>query len=140
MNQYKELKEAGLRPTLSRLTILELFSKEENQHLTAEAIHRLLEEKGNETGLATIYRILTQFEHAGILLRHKHQDSKAVYELAPLEHHDHMICLKCNKMFEFSDPIIEERKKLAAEMAGFKLVDHLLYLYVECTNPHCPNL
>lgn len=139
MSQYQELKEAGLRPTLSRMTILELFSKNSNQHLTAEAIHQFLNELGHDTSLATIYRILTQFEHAGILVRHRHQDSKALYELAPLEHHDHIICLHCNKITEFSDPIIEERKKLAAEAAGFKLVDHLLYLYGECTNPHCPH-
>ncbi len=139
MTNTKDLKGAGLRPTLARIRILEIFSVEANKHLTAEELHEQLMAEGHDMSLATVYRTLTQFEHAGILERHRCQDGGAVYELTDAEHHDHMVCLQCDKMIEFHDPVIEERKRKIAEEAGFELEDHVLYLYVHCPNPDCPN-
>ncbi|MBF0624629.1 MAG: ferric iron uptake transcriptional regulator [Magnetococcales bacterium] len=140
MKPVQELKEVGLRPTFSRMSILEVFSRVENKHLTAEEIHQHLQDNEQEIGLATVYRVLTQFEHAGLLVRHKCQDgSKSTYELTGSDHHDHMVCLQCHKIFEFNDPIIEERKRAVAAEAGFELQDHLLYLYVACLRTDCPN-
>ena len=134
----QELENAGLRPTFSRMSILSLFSDKNVAHLSAEEIHHKLLSDGFRMGLATVYRVLTQFEHAGLLLRHRCEDGRAIYELSSEQHHDHMICVDCKKMIEFNDPIIEERKKKIAEEAGFHLQDHLLYLYVTCIDPACP--
>ncbi|MEO5352842.1 MAG: ferric iron uptake transcriptional regulator [Magnetococcus sp. XQGC-1] len=134
----QELENAGLRPTFSRMSILSLFSNHHVAHLSAEEIHQKLLADGFRMGLATVYRVLTQFEHAGLLLRHRCEDGRAIYELSSEQHHDHMVCVECKKMIEFNDPIIEERKKKIAEEAGFLLQDHLLYLYVTCVDPNCP--
>ena len=138
MTKIRELENAGLRPTFSRMSILNLFSEKELSHLSAEEIHKRLQVDGFRIGLATIYRVLTQFEHAGLLSRHKWGDGRSVYELSTEDHHDHMICTECKKLVEFNDPVIEERKKKVAEEAGFVLRDHLLYLYVSCIDPDCP--
>ena len=135
MSSIRNLKDAGLRPTFSRMSVLGLFTTGKNPHLSAEEVYQSLLAQGFEIGLATIYRVLTQFEHAGLLVRHKNRDSRAVYELSREEHHDHMVCLQCNRLFEFNDPVIEERKKQVAKEAGFQLQDHLLYLYVDCVDP-----
>ncbi len=121
------------------MSVLGLFTSGKNPHLSAEEVYQSLLSQGFEIGLATIYRVLTQFEHAGLLVRHKNREGRAVYELTREEHHDHMVCLQCNRLFEFNDPVIEERKRKVAEQAGFELRDHLLYLYVECSKPDCPH-
>lgn len=139
VTKLQELESAGLRPTFSRMSVLALFSEQGVAHLAAEEVHQRLHDSGVRIGLATIYRVLTQFEHAGLLSRHKWADGRAVYELASTDHHDHMICTTCKKLIEFCDPAIEERKKKIAEEAGFTLQDHLLYLYVACRDDHCPN-
>ena len=136
MTQIQELRDAGLRPTFSRMSVLALFERGV-LHLSAEDVHQKLHEEGFQIGLATVYRVLTQFEHAGILSRHKWDDTRSVYERASEGHHDHMICTKCGKLIEFSDPIIEERKREVAEEAGYTLEDHLLYLYVSCHDSAC---
>ncbi|MEO5364127.1 MAG: ferric iron uptake transcriptional regulator [Magnetococcus sp. DMHC-8] len=134
----EELENAGLRPTFSRMSVLALFSDRNVAHLSAEEIHQRLQADGFRMGLATVYRVLTQFEHAGLLYRHRCEDGRAVYELSSEHHHDHMICVDCKKMIEFHDPLIEQRKRQIAEEAGFVLNDHVLYLYVSCVDPHCP--
>ncbi|MBF0461443.1 MAG: transcriptional repressor [Magnetococcales bacterium] len=133
----QDLERVGLRPTFSRMSVLALFS-EGMPHLSAEEVYQNLQERGFRVGLASIYRVLTQFEHAGLLYRHRYEDGRATYELSSDRHHDHMICVDCKKMIEFNDPIIEERKRKIAEEAGFVLDDHVLYLYVSCLNPACP--
>lgn len=138
MTKFQELENAGLRPTFSRMSILNLFSEEGVAHLSAEDVHQRLQTNGFRIGLATVYRVLTQFEHAGLLSRHKWEDGRAVYELTSEDHHDHMICTECKKLIEFNDPTIEERKRKIVEEAGYVLHDHLLYLYVSCTDENCP--
>ena len=139
MTELRELENAGLRPTFSRMSILTLFSGESARHMSAEEVHQKLQADGSRIGLATIYRVLTQFEHAGLLSRHKWEDGRSVYELTTESHHDHMICTDCKKLIEFYDPVIEERKHKIAKDAGFVLHDHLLYLYVSCNDPDCPS-
>ena len=138
MSTVRNLQDAGLRPTFSRMSVLDLFTVEAHPHLSAEDVFQSLLAQGFEIGLATIYRVLTQFEHAGLLVRHKQLDGRSVYELSREEHHDHMVCLQCNRLIEFNDPVIEARKEQVARDAGFKLQDHLLYLYVACQDPACP--
>lgn len=138
MTEIQDLESAGLRPTFSRMSVLALFSKKDVPHLSAEEVHQKLHHDGYRIGLATVYRVLTQFEHAGLLSRHKWQDGRSVYELSSEDHHDHMICTACNRLVEFNDPVIEERKRKVAEEAGFVLNDHVLYLYVSCLDPACP--
>ena len=133
----QDLERVGLRPTFSRMSVLALFS-EQDSHLSAEEVYQTLQERGFRVGLASVYRVLTQFEHAGLLYRHRFEDGRATYELSSEQHHDHMICLDCKKMMEFNDPVIEERKRKVAEEAGFRLDDHVLYLYVSCLKPDCP--
>ena len=134
----QDLEKVGLRPTFSRMNVLTLFSESAITHLSAEDVYQKLQERGVRVGLASIYRVLTQFEHAGLLYRHRCEDGRATYELVSEQHHDHMICLDCKKMVEFNDPVIEGRKRKIAEEGGFVLDDHLLYLYVSCLKPDCP--
>jgi len=126
-----ELKKAGLKVTLPRLRILELLETDEKAHLSAEEIYRRLIEAGEEVGLATVYRVLTQFEQAGICIRHNFEEGHAVYELTPSDHHDHMVCLETGDVIEFTDDIIEERQKKIAEEEGYEIVDHSMVLYVK---------
>ena len=126
-----ELKKAGLKVTLPRLRILELLENEDKSHLSAEEIYRKLIEAGEEVGLATVYRVLTQFEQAGICIRHNFEEGHAIYELTPSDHHDHMVCLNTGKVIEFADNIIEERQKKIAEKEGYEIVDHSMVLYVK---------
>ncbi|MBF0185281.1 MAG: ferric iron uptake transcriptional regulator [Magnetococcales bacterium] len=137
-SNLQELTNAGLRPTFSRMSVLSLFSEHDEVHLSAEEIHQKLQATGFRMGLATVYRVLTQFEQAGLLYRHRHEDGRAIYELAGEQHHDHMICINCKKMIEFNDPIIEERKRKIVEDAGYSLHGHVLYLYISCDDPNCP--
>jgi Fur family ferric uptake transcriptional regulator len=126
-----ELKRAGLKVTLPRLRILELLEDGDKAHLSAEEIYRRLIDAGEEVGLATVYRVLTQFEQAGICIRHNFEEGHAVYELTPSDHHDHMVCLDTGDVIEFTDELIEERQKILAEENGYEIVDHSMVLYVK---------
>ena len=131
MSDDAELKKAGLKVTLPRLRILELLEHDDKTHLSAEEIYRRLIDAGEEVGLATVYRVLTQFEQAGICIRHNFEEGHAVYELTPSDHHDHMVCLETGDVIEFADDIIEERQKKLAEKEGYEIVDHSMVLYVK---------
>ena len=131
MSDDAELKKAGLKVTLPRLRILELLEHDEKNHLSAEEIYRRLIGAGEEVGLATVYRVLTQFEQAGICIRHNFEEGHAVYELTPSDHHDHMVCLETGDVIEFTDDIIEERQKKLAKKEGYEIVDHSMVLYVK---------
>jgi len=126
-----ELKKAGLKVTLPRLRILELLEDGDKAHLSAEEIYRRLIDAGEEVGLATVYRVLTQFEQAGICIRHNFEEGHAVYELTPSDHHDHMVCLDTGDVIEFTDDIIEDRQKKLAEERGYEIIDHSMVLYVK---------
>ena len=130
MTDDAELKKAGLKVTLPRLRILELL-EEDKAHLSAEDIYRKLIDAGEEVGLATVYRVLTQFEQAGICIRHNFQEGHAVYELTPSDHHDHMVCLDTGDVIEFTDDVIEERQKILATEHGYEIIDHSMVLYVK---------
>tara|TARA_B000000532_G_scaffold37712_1_gene27069 strand:+ start:150 stop:560 length:411 start_codon:yes stop_codon:yes gene_type:complete len=126
-----ELKKAGLKVTLPRLRILELLEDGDKAHLSAEEIYRRLIDAGEEVGLATVYRVLTQFEQAGICIRHNFEEGHAVYELTPSDHHDHMVCLNTGDVIEFTDDIIEERQRILAQERGYEIIDHSMVLYVK---------
>ncbi len=130
MSDDIELKKAGLKVTLPRLRVLELL-EQDKAHLSAEEIYRKLINAGEEVGLATVYRVLTQFEQAGICLRHNFEEGHAVYELTPTDHHDHMVCLETGDVVEFTDDTIEERQKKLAKEKGFEIIDHSMVLYVK---------
>lgn len=139
MANTDQLKTMGLKVTGPRLKILNLFEQTERRHLTAEDVYRLLIKENIDVGLATVYRVLTQFEHAGLLIRHHFDNDKAVYELNRGGHHDHLLCLQCGRVEEFYDPEIEKRQHAIAAERGFKLAEHALHLYVECIKENCPN-
>ncbi|TVP61993.1 MAG: ferric iron uptake transcriptional regulator, partial [Halomonadaceae bacterium] len=127
-----ELRKAGLKVTLPRVKILSILeSAEEHHHLSAEDVYRKLLESGDDVGLATVYRVLTQFETAGLILRHNFEGGHAVFEMAGDEHHDHMVCTQSGHVVEFFDDVIEERQRQIAEDHGYELVDHSLILYVK---------
>ena len=121
MDQNKELKKAGLKVTLPRLKILQILQEPENQHISAEDVYKILIEQGEEIGLATVYRVLNQFDDAGILNRHHFEGGKSVFEISHKDHHDHLVCLKCGKVIEFEDEIIEERQEMIAKKHKMKL-------------------
>ncbi|MCH2098492.1 MAG: ferric iron uptake transcriptional regulator [Pseudomonadales bacterium] len=126
-----ELKKAGLKVTVPRLKILEILEKADPHHLSAEDVYRRLVESDESIGLATVYRVLTQFESAGLVARHNFDDGHAVYELASDEHHDHMVDLDSGRVLEFFDERIEKLQREVAEQHGFDLVDHTMVLYVK---------
>lgn len=130
--ENQELKKAGLKVTLPRVKILELLehSESNNQHLSAEDVYRALMEIGEDVGLATVYRVLTQFETAGLVVRHNFEGGHSVFELAKGDHHDHMVCLDSGDVIEFCDEVIEKRQRQIAADMGFDLLDHSLVLYV----------
>jgi len=138
MSNPSDLKNIGLKATLPRLKILNLFELSEVRHLTAEDVYRLLLAEEVDIGLATIYRVLTQFEQAGLLVRHHFESGKAVYELNQGGHHDHLVCMQCGRVEEFFDEEIERRQKKVATERGFAIHDHSLYLYADCTKDPCP--
>lgn len=129
-NQNKELRRAGLKVTMPRVKILELLEDAEGGHLSAEDIYQKLLEEGEQAGLATIYRVLTQFESAGLVLRHNFEGGKAVFELDRGEHHDHMVCTETGNVIEFHNEEIEEMQKKIADEHGYELTAHSLVLYV----------
>jgi Fur family ferric uptake transcriptional regulator len=135
--ESQDLRNAGLKVTAPRLKMLELFEKAQDRHLTAETIYRLLLDAGEEIGLATVYRALTQFEAAGLVTRHNFEGGQAVYELERGPHHDHIVCIHCGRVEEFFDEIIEKRQRSIAEKLGFNLRDHDLTLYGECNSAEC---
>ena len=128
----QDLKSAGLKVTLPRLKILEVLEKSPNHHLSAEDIYRALIEQNEEVGVATIYRVLTQFEESGIVNKLNFENNLGVYELSNVEHHDHLVCVKCNEIVEFQDDVIESHQLQIAKQHGFQLTDHSLYLYGLC--------
>ncbi len=134
-----DLRNIGLKATGPRLRILELFQTSEVRHMSAEDVYRLLLAEKMEVGLATVYRVLTQFEQAGLLERHHFESGKAVFELNEGTHHDHLVCLQCGRVEEFYDPEIERRQKKIAKERGFSLHDHSLSLYADCVKTHCPH-
>jgi Fur family ferric uptake transcriptional regulator len=139
MSNAQDLKTIGLKVTAPRLKILDLFEKSAVRHLSAEDVYRLLIAEGLDIGLATVYRVLTQFEQAGLLQRHHFESGKAVFELGAESHHDHLVCLQCGRVEEFYDAEIEKRQHKVAKDRGFAVREHALYLYAECVKPNCPN-
>jgi Fur family ferric uptake transcriptional regulator len=139
MTSPHDLKNAGLKATVPRLKIISLFETSKVRHLTAEDVYRQLLTEGLDIGLATVYRVLTQFEQAGLLARHHFESGKAVFELNEGHHHDHLVCLQCGRVEEFYDAAIEKRQTKVARERGFEIAEHALYLYVECVKPRCPH-
>ena len=134
MPNSQDLKQAGLKTTLPRLRILAVLEEDKKRHFTAEEVYKSLLDAGEEIAFATVYRVLTQFENAGLVLRHNFEGGRSVFELDDGEHHDHMVCAKCNTVTEFYDAAIEERQKRVAEHYDFELQDHSLYLYGICAS------
>ncbi len=132
MSEIEELKRAGLKTTQPRLKILTILESAAVRHMSAEDVYKCLLEQEEEIGLATVYRVLTQFETSGLVIRHNFEGGRSVFELNDETHHDHIVCVKCGKVVEFSDPGIEKRQHKAAQEAGFVLQDHALYLYGLC--------
>ncbi|MDT0594388.1 ferric iron uptake transcriptional regulator [Glaciecola petra] len=139
MDQNKELKKAGLKVTLPRIKILEILQDPKNQHISAEDVYKILIEMEEEIGLATVYRVLNQFDDAGILNRHHFEGGKSVFEISHKEHHDHLVCLKCGKVVEFEDDVIEKRQEDVAIENDMTLINHSLYLYGQCNKENCDN-
>ena len=139
MSNIDELKNTGLKATVPRLKILEVFQRGKQRHMTAEDVFRVLLEERSDVGLATVYRVLTQFEQASILSRSNFESGKAVYELNEGQHHDHLVCLDCGRVEEFYDAEIEKRQNAVAKAKGFVIADHALSLYANCTKDKCPN-
>lgn len=133
-SENQELRKAGLKVTLPRVKILQLLESSETRHLSAEDVYKALIEAGEEVGLATVYRVLTQFESAGLVMRHRFEGGHSVFELHTVEHHDHLVCNKCGKVEEFFDEIIESRQDKIAADFGFEITDHSLYLYGICSD------
>ena len=139
MSQPHDLRNAGLKATLPRLKIINVFEQSRQRHLTAEDVYRQLLSDGLDVGLATVYRVLTQFEQAGLLVRHHFETGKAVFELNEGKHHDHLVCLQCGRVEEFYDAEIEKRQSKIARDRGFEISEHALYLYADCTKLRCPH-
>ncbi len=139
MSNIDELKSTGLKATLPRLKILEIFQAGKQRHMTAEDVFRVLLEDRSDIGLATVYRVLTQFEQAGLLNRSNFESGKAVYEINEGQHHDHLVCLDCGKVEEFYDAEIEKRQQSVAKAKGFAIADHSLSIYANCTKEKCPD-
>ncbi len=134
-----DLRKAGLKVTLPRLKILEILESSKTRHLSAEHIYRMLLESNEDIGLATVYRVLTQFEAAGLVTRHHFEDGMAVFELNQGSHHDHIVCLDCGRVEEFVDAGIEERQTAVATRLGYDIQDHSLILYGRCRRTSCPS-
>lgn len=133
----QDLRRAGLKVTLPRVKILELLESAEHHHMSAEEVYKALIEQGEDVGLATVYRVLTQFEQAGIVQRHNFENNLSVFEIAQEEHHDHLVCNQCGKIIEFHNDEIEALQEKVADKNGFILSGHSLILYGTCDNPAC---
>ena len=136
----KELKKAGLKVTLPRVKILEILESSNSRHMTAEDVYRALLERGEEIGLATVYRVLTQFVNAGLAEKHHFEGGQAVFELDRGHHHDHIVCAQCGRVEEFVDETIEKCQRDIAAKQGFEITDHSLIIYGRCTRKNCPYL
>ena len=136
----QDIKKAGLKITLPRVKILEILEHCEQRHVSAEDVHMQLKANDEEIGLATVYRVLTQFESAGLVERHQFDGGHSVFELNRGMHHDHIVCMKCGKVEEFIDQSIENRQREIAESKGFAIADHSLVIYGDCQKKNCPNL
>jgi Fur family ferric uptake transcriptional regulator len=139
MTNIEELKSTGLKATLPRLKILEVFQNAKQRHMTAEDVFRVLLEERSDIGLATVYRVLMQFEQAGLLTRSNFESGKSVFELNEGQHHDHLVCLDCGRVEEFFDAEIEKRQQMVAKARGFVLQEHALSLYANCSKTDCPH-
>ena len=139
MNHADELKSSGLKATLPRIKILEVFQRGAQRHMTAEDVYKVLLTEGSDIGLATVYRVLMQFEQAGLLSRNHFESGKSVFELNEGQHHDHLVCLDCGRVEEFFDAQIEQRQHEIAASRGFKLQEHALSLYASCQTTDCPH-
>ena len=139
MKHVDELKSSGLKATLPRIKILEVFQRSDRRHLTAEDVFKALLQDDADIGLATVYRVLMQFEQAGLLTRSNFESGKAVFELDEGQHHDHLVCLDCGRVEEFFDPQIEQRQRAVATERGFSLQEHSLALYARCVKDTCPH-
>ncbi|MDM8545429.1 ferric iron uptake transcriptional regulator [Candidatus Venteria ishoeyi] len=135
--ESNDLKRAGLKTTLPRMRILQLLEHNEQRHMSAEDVYKALLDSGDDIGLATVYRVLTQFETAGLVHRHHFESGLSVFELNQGTHHDHLVCMKCGKIFEFSDEVIEQKQQEIASKLGFDISDHCLYLYGMCNRKNC---
>lgn len=133
MDEGQQLKEAGLKITVPRIRVLHILEQSKDHHLSAEDVYKGLLDMGEDVGLATVYRVLTQFEAAGIVHRHNFEGGYSVFELTKAEHHDHLVCLKCGRVEEFFDEIIETRQQLIADQAGFAMSTHALNIYGACS-------
>lgn len=138
-SQPENLKNVGLKSTLPRLKILGLFESGQERHMSAEDIYKQLLSTGDDVGLATVYRVLTQFEQAGLLVRHNFEGGKSVFELNQGKHHDHIVCMQCGHVEEFYDAAIEARQKKIAAERGFEIHEHSLSIYADCVKPKCPH-
>lgn len=136
--ESKDLRKAGLKVTLPRLKILEILDNNRQRHLSAEDLYKALLETGEDIGLATVYRVLTQFESAGLVTRHHFEGGHSVFELDDGAHHDHIVCVKCGRVDEFVDETIEKRQKDIARETGYQMTDHSLYIYGICPGCHGP--
>ena len=139
MNSTDGLKNSGLKATVPRLKILDIFQRSKQTHMSAEDVFRLLILENFDIGLVTVYRVLTQFEQAGLLSRSQFEGGKALYELNDGQHHDHLVCLECGHVEEFFDTEIENRQHAIARQLGFEIADHALSLYATCSKNPCPN-
>lgn len=135
MEESQQLKDAGLKITMPRVKVLQILEQASEHHLSAEDVYKALLEMGEDVGLATVYRVLTQFEAAGLINRHNFEGGYSVFELSQGAHHDHLVCVKCGRVEEFVDEMIEKRQQMIAERAHFKMTDHALNIYGLC--PKC---
>lgn len=140
MEEGLQLKKAGLKITVPRIRVLHILEQSQEHHLSAEDVYKALLDAGEDVGLATVYRVLTQFEAAGLITRHNFEGGYSVFELRQTEHHDHLVCLSCGRVEEFVDEIIEQRQQLIAEKAGFKMSDHALNIYGSCSQCEANNV
>ncbi|MEN9867067.1 MAG: hypothetical protein RL748_2657 [Pseudomonadota bacterium] len=138
-NAPSDLKSSGLKATLPRLKILEIFQSSKIRHLTAEDVYKVLLSENMDIGLATVYRVLMQFEQAGLLHRNHFESGKAIFELNEGEHHDHLVCVDCGRVEEFCDAEIEQRQQRIARERGFEISEHSLSIYVNCVKTDCPH-
>jgi Fur family ferric uptake transcriptional regulator len=136
--ETQDLKKAGLKATLPRIRILQLLENAGQRHVSAEDVYKLLLDAGEDVGLATIYRVLTQFEAAGLVTRHHFEGGHSVFELNVGSHHDHLVCVRCGRIEEFIDEVIEARQRDIATRLGFTITDHALYIYGICANCNMP--
>ncbi len=137
--ENQDLRRAGLKVTAPRVKILEILAHAPAHHLSAEAIYKKLLESNEDIGLATVYRVLTQFEAAGLVTRHHFEGGMAVFEMNRGDHHDHVVCVDCGKVEEFTDEAIEQLQAQAAARLGFTIADHALILYGHCARADCPS-